>query len=957
MKIYLTLFLSVFLTFHSFTQGWLQEYSTTYTDKIIDVEEFPQGGFAVIGEKIGVSSPVYFTTDSNGILQHYVNAPLLLQTNAFDLLHLSDQNLLILGYSYQGIGGFFDSTLFELTKIDSAGNILFSKTLTIEKLANPLNSGIHSIQSSDNFIYITYTSTNFQNISGFDNSRYTSILKIDANGNLIWQKNYALGNDLTTNTGIQVQEINPQQFIIANKGYVPFGFTNSDYFLFKFNDTGDSLSTKNYNWGNNSNSFSGFYKISSSQFLVVSNTTLGEINLFTVNDNLDSVSFISKPMHIYGFDKPSSDITSDQHILLEYNNGKTLKYITKIDLNANIVWHKKAPTSQIYYSGTIKSSADNNAIVFNTFFFPDHAFIQKIDSLSNSYDFKFSGIIYHDENANCTLQTTEKGLRYAYIQAYDQNLGITLYASSNDTGYFEMYLDTSQYEVVIKNYLPYFELNSCLSDTFNMQLIEDSTLNIPFVPIIICPYLTVDISAPYLRRCFSNNYTVKYCNLGTEISDSAYILIDFDPYIEINSASIPYNFLSGNTFRFDVGQIPYGTCGNFTVNFTVNCDSTVLGQTHCTQAHIYPDSICLLTDPSWDGSIITVDGRCINDTIEFTVSNVGPGNMSAPLNYIIIEDDLMYGVSPFQLNSGLFTEVLIPGNGSTYRMQAEQSPFYILPQPPSVTIEGCAGFNSLGFVTILPENDAAPFISIDCQENIGAYDPNDKYAYPKGVNNEKFITNTDELEYRIRFQNTGTDTAFNIFILDTISSFLDITTLIPGTSSHPYEYTVYGERIAKFYFPNILLPDSNTNEPESNGFVKFKIQQIPNNPDGTVITNTAAIYFDFNEPIITNTEFNTIGKFSDFIEEVSVQLNYISEENIAKVFPNPFNDIATITLDKKYSDIQLNVYTMEGRLIHKKSFIETSQIQLRKEELVHGVLIFEIVQKNECIVKGKIIAK
>ena len=60
-----------------------------------------------------------------------------------------------------------------------------------------------------------------------------------------------------------------------------------------------------------------------------------------------------------------------------------------------------------------------------------------------------------------------------------------------------------------------------------------------------------------------------------------------------------------------------------------------------------------------------------------------------------------------------------------------------------------------------------------------------------------------------------------------------------------------------------MLPDSNVNEPASHGFIKFRIQQKASNPTGARIENTAAIYFDYNAPVLTNTTWHTIG--NDFI--------------------------------------------------------------------------------------------
>jgi len=73
------------------------------------------------------------------------------------------------------------------------------------------------------------------------------------------------------------------------------------------------------------------------------------------------------------------------------------------------------------------------------------------------------------------------------------------------------------------------------------------------------------------------------------------------------------------------------------------------------------------------------------------------------------------------------------------------------------------------------------------------------------------------LTYKIRFQNTGTDTAFNIVVLDTLSDLLDVSTFVPLVSSHPYALEIVDSNVLKYSFENIMLPDSNINEPGSHG--------------------------------------------------------------------------------------------------------------------------------------------
>jgi hypothetical protein len=139
-----------------------------------------------------------------------------------------------------------------------------------------------------------------------------------------------------------------------------------------------------------------------------------------------------------------------------------------------------------------------------------------------------------------------------------------------------------------------------------------------------------------------------------------------------------------------------------------------------------------------------------------------------------------------------------------------------------------------------------------CLPVVASFDPNDKTAMVNGKPETVTILPDLGLEYLIRFQNTGNDTAFNIVIVDTLSALLDATSVLPGAASHPYTFELLDGKILRFSFKNILLPDSTTNEVASHGFIKFAVRQKANNPIGSLLRNQAAIYFDYNAPIFTN---------------------------------------------------------------------------------------------------------
>lgn len=141
-----------------------------------------------------------------------------------------------------------------------------------------------------------------------------------------------------------------------------------------------------------------------------------------------------------------------------------------------------------------------------------------------------------------------------------------------------------------------------------------------------------------------------------------------------------------------------------------------------------------------------------------------------------------------------------------------------------------------------------------------SYDPNNKLVSPQGKGEIGRIDQGTELTYTVNFQNTGTAPAKNVFIFDTIQQHLDMSTFQLIGSSHPMTPCFFDGKIIRFDFPNINLPDSNTNEPESHGWVIYSIKADSGFDIGSSheVKNTAYIYFDYNAPIITNTTLNTI---------------------------------------------------------------------------------------------------
>ena len=239
-------------------------------------------------------------------------------------------------------------------------------------------------------------------------------------------------------------------------------------------------------------------------------------------------------------------------------------------------------------------------------------------------------------------------------------------------------------------------------------------------------------------------------------------------------------------------------------------------------------------------------------------------------------------------------------------------------------------------LSLLPSCDYLQTTDSLCAVVVGSYDPNDKTGLTLGKGVENYIDAGTEIEYMIRFQNTGTDTAFVVRIEDMISPVFDPTTIRPISSSHEYEMT-YGDDKLVFHFPNILLVDSFKNEPESHGFIVFKINLRENLEPGTEILNNAGIYFDGNEPVITNTY-----KYVVTIPTRLIETNFTS----FSVYPNPTQNSINIDLSSlglQYYDVTIS--NLQGQKILEQG--SNDQIIKMDVQSLNTGLYFITVKDNE----------
>lgn len=280
----------------------------------------------------------------------------------------------------------------------------------------------------------------------------------------------------------------------------------------------------------------------------------------------------------------------------------------------------------------------------------------------------------------------------------------------------------------------------------------------------------------------------------------------------------------------------------------------------------------------------------------------------------------------------------------------------------TVPTNAALGTGLQGTAEVLPTaGDANPADNTDGEYTtiVGSWDPNDKQVEPYHTgdawNGGIIYTTDEELEYTIRFQNTGTAPAHFVIIRDTLDVNLLPETIREIDTKHNADVSLENGNILVFTFNNIYLPDSTTDFEASMGFVKFKINRVAGLPVGTQIENTAAIYFDYNAPVITNTPISVIDEYSSVID-------IDGNEFIVETMPNPFERGVTLkyTLEET-SEVSIRVMNSMGQCVYTH-IVNTTQSegvyieQLSLEDLPTGMYLLN-VETSKAITTTKIVKR
>jgi len=287
-------------------------------------------------------------------------------------------------------------------------------------------------------------------------------------------------------------------------------------------------------------------------------------------------------------------------------------------------------------------------------------------------------------------------------------------------------------------------------------------------------------------------------------------------------------------------------------------------------------------------------------------------------NYVISGNSITWNLSS---NSSWFNFYEILGFNVPFGLADGTQHLFNSTITPNLVSDCYSGNNNGGLLQILGNS----------------YDPNDKNVYRKTFHENEMsgfsesdinFGEDDELEYTVRFQNTGTAPAQNIYILDTLDAELDWSTFELIQSTHEVEVENFGNGVLRFKYNNIWLPDSSESQELSQGHFIYRVRENPGNTLGSEITNTAYIYFDWNPAIITNTTYN----INDWIE-------FVGEENAFNVqaFPNPMNNELTLKVEGRFN---YEIHDLTGRKLAEGMGV--NQTTINTESLATGTYLLSV---------------
>jgi uncharacterized repeat protein (TIGR01451 family) len=716
---------------------WFKTYGGTSSEDFRDVVEVGNGDFICVGTTSSQDGDVTgLHTDStlasdlwvvrinrSGVIQWSKVFGGTAAERGRVIKRMADGNFLIAGDALSNDGdvtGNHGSADMWLLKLDGQGNLLWQKTY-----GNANAQYVNSLTAlSDN----NYAICGFQEYKGYPsnappvNSSYIyeeAAVKVDAQGNIIWEKIPLFSTAVNANGSFISKVIE-----LPNQELLSVGFRQEPV----------------------NNQFMRFQRLNNATGAVV-----------TTKIGYPPYSVAIKSMYdVYYAGPESAQLLSDGTIIScisgrwgkSYDNATLSRVNTYSDSLYADLAYQSAYTGRDFF-GVIALNDDEYVTIGNSDF---NAGSGKVLLTKFNARNLIKGTAYFDVNANGVKETNEPLVKKGFVET-SKNGEIIVKSALNVSGEFFNGVDTGTFTTNLNLGVPgYFTITPVSKQTvFSSSFKNVDSISFAVVAAGVKNDLQLSLQAVNtMRPGFEASYRIDYSNSGNTVIANSVVKLVKPALTDFVSASITPSSVVDNTITWNTGSL---------VPFESGAVTVVL------RSH---------TPPAVN----------LGDTLQLTAL-----------------------ISPV-------TDDLSPADNADTLKQTVR----------------------------------------------GSMDPNDKQENHNGTLYIEQLQAGQSLTYTIRFQNMGTDTAFNIVVRDTLSDKLDIATLEIIGASHPFQFNLKDDKFAAWTFNNILLPDNKTNEPASHGYITYRIKPKNTLQVGDKVYNSASIYFDFNLPVQTNNHETVIAK-------------------------------------------------------------------------------------------------
>jgi uncharacterized protein YuzE len=239
---------------------WQKTYGGSSGDAAYSIRVTSDGGYIVAGYTASYGAGIYdywvlkLDTNGNVTWQKTYGGTNMDQANSIH--ETLDGGYIVAGYT-DSFNASFGVSDYWVLKLDANGNVVWQKTYggtSVDKAK--------SIQATSDGGYIVAGST-----GSYGNNYW--VLKLDADGNVIWQKTYGGGSNI--NTATSIRETSDNGYIVA--GYIDAysdGYT--DYWMLKLDANGNVIWQKTYGGGSNFHIANSIQETSDSGYIVAGYT-------------------------------------------------------------------------------------------------------------------------------------------------------------------------------------------------------------------------------------------------------------------------------------------------------------------------------------------------------------------------------------------------------------------------------------------------------------------------------------------------------------------------------------------------------------------------------------------------------------------------------------------------------------------------------------------------------------